>query len=329
MRTIALFNVIIYLLMALQYAHGAVHNIKIGYSDTLEITKEAYNLLCYGFEADHPSNHCTSEYIDSEMIWDALMANDVQAALMSEEIILANQKRAKQPIIVLPFYQQYMLLIGNNDLTLENIQSFRDKTIGVTDWSSKEHRAKPLGLALGLKEHDVFFHISSTREQLTDLFCGFALDGIMIMSNPSSTLARELITSCDGKIQSFTDQQIQKIQKSSLGFYPAIIPKETFWRVEEDVKTLRSRTFLVINPNKDVSRSILNSLDHVKDELNLITLRTDITPKSIIDTYDINPIKLHPLGQSLIDQLRQDLNDSLPQSVGVSESEIQDSQHSL
>jgi len=36
-------------------------------------------------------------------------------------------------------------------------------------------------------------------------------------------------------------------------------------------------------------------------------VRTNITPKTIVDTYDINPIKLHPLGQAMIEQMRENL----------------------
>ena len=129
-----------------------IHDITIGYSDSLETTKEATNLICYGFEADHPNNHCSSKFIDSEVMWDALMNNEIQVAFMSEEVLLANKKKRKQPIVVMPIYQQYLILIGSNDLSLDTIRSFQDRTIGVTDWASKEYRAKPLSSALGLKE---------------------------------------------------------------------------------------------------------------------------------------------------------------------------------
>lgn len=294
-------------LWQLSHSEGT-RNITIAYSDSLDTTKEASNLICYGFEADHPNNHCLSEFIDSEQMWDALMNNDVQVALMSEEVLLANRKKSKQPIIVMPFYQQYMILIGSNDLSLDSIRSFPDRTIGVTDWASKEYRAKPLSMALGLQEQDIYFPIAKTRELLASQFCTFALDGVLIMSHPSSALARELTTSCDGKILSFSDDQIQKILKSSLGLYPAIIPKEMYWRVDEDIKTFKSRIFLIINPDKNIAESFLSSLDHIRDEINLTTLRTNITPQSIIETNDINPVKIHPAGQKLIDEIRSDIN---------------------
>lgn len=283
-----------------------IRNIKVGYSDTLNITKEATNMVCFGFEADHPNNHCKSEYVEAEVMWDQLMNNEIQVALMPEEILIANQKKRSQPLIIAPLYQQYLLLIGNHDISLESVQGFRDRTIGVTDWATKEHRAKPLSRALGLQENEIYFPIVNTREQLSDLFCSFGIDGIMIMSNPSSPLARELTTSCNGQIRSFTERQIQKVMKSSLGLYPATIPKEMFWRVDEDIKTLRSRVFLVINPQKKVATNILASLEHIKDEIDLTTMRTNITRESILETYDINPIKLHDEGQALIDALRVD-----------------------
>ncbi len=292
-------------MLSLGYSENS-HDIKIGYSDTLDTTKEASNLICYGFEADHPNNHCTPEFIDSEFMWNALINNEVQVALISEEVLLANRKSAKQPIIVMPLYQQYMILVGSNDLSLDSIRSFQDRTIGVTDWASKEYRAKPLSAALGLKEQDLYFPISKTRELLASQFCTFALDGVMIMSHPSSPLARELTTSCDGKVLSFSDEQIQKILKSSLGLYEATIPKEMYWRVDEDIKTFKSRIFLVITPNDDVAESFLNSLNHILDEINLVTLRTNITPESILETYDMNPVQIHSKGQELIDQLRED-----------------------
>lgn len=283
-----------------------LHNITVGYSDTLEITKEATSMVCFGFEADHPSNHCVSEYVDAETMWDQLMNNEIQVALMPEEVLIANQKKRPQPLIIAPLYQQYLILIGNHDVSMESVQSFKDRTIGVTDWATKEYRGKPLSIALGLKERDVYFPITNSRTQLADMFCSFAIDGIMIMSDPSSPLARELTTSCNGQIMSFTDQQIQQAMKSSLGLYPAIIPKGMFWRVDEDIKTLRSRVFLVVNPKKNVTNSILESLDHIKDEINLTTLRTHITAESILETYDIKPIKLHPEGESLMNALRKE-----------------------
>lgn len=298
---------LVLVLSSLLVAHSQeLRNITVGYSDTLNITKEATNIVCFAFEADHPNNHCKSEYIDAEVMWDQLMNNDIQVALMPEEILLANQKKRPQPLIITPLYQQYLILIGGNDISMQAVQSFRDRTIGVTDWVTKEYRGKPLSQALGLKEHDVYFPIVNTRDQLSDLFCSFAIDGIMIMSDPSSALARELTTRCDGKIMSFTDQQIQQVMRSSLGFYPAIIPKEMFWRVKEDVKTLKSRIFLVINPKKNIANNVLESLEHIKNEIDLTTVRTNITRDTIIDTYDINPIKLHPEGQALIDSLRND-----------------------
>ncbi|MGL4675360.1 MAG: TAXI family TRAP transporter solute-binding subunit [Wohlfahrtiimonas sp.] len=285
-----------------------LRSITVGYSDALGITKEATNMVCFGFEADHPANHCKSEYIDSEVMWEQLMNNEIQVALMPEEVLIANQKKRPQPLIIAPLYQQYLILIGNHDVSMESVQSFRDRTIGVTDWATKEYRGKPLSLALGLKEQDVYFPIANTRDQLSELFCSFAIDGIMIMSDPSSPLARELTTSCDGQIMSFTDQQIQQVMRSSLGLYPAIIPKEMFWRAKEDIKTLRSRVFLVVNPKKNIANNILESLDHIKDEINLTTLRTHITAKSILETYDIKPIKLHPDGENLMNVLREEQN---------------------
>ncbi len=282
------------------------YNITIGYSDTLDVTKEATNMICLGFEADHPNNHCTSEYIDAETMWDQLMNNEIQVALMPEEVLIANQKKRPQPLIIAPLYQQYLILIGNHDVSMSSVKSFRDRTIGVTDWATKEYRGKPLSLALGLKEQDIYFPISNNRSQLTDMFCSFAIDGIMIMSEPSSSLARELTTSCNGQIMSFTDQQIQQAMKSSLGLYPATIPQGMFWRVNEDIKTLRSRVFLVITPKRNIANRILESLDHIKDEINLITLRTNITAQSILETYDIKPIKLHPEGENLIKILREE-----------------------
>lgn len=283
-----------------------LHTITIGYSDTLEVTKEATNMICFGFEADHPSNHCTSEYIDAEIMWDQLMNNDIQVALMPEEVLIANQKKVPQPLIIAPLYQQYLILIGNQDVSMESVQSFRDRTIGVTDWATKEYRGKPLSLALGLKEQDVYFPITNNRPQLADMFCNYAIDGIMIMSDPSSALARELTTSCNGQVMPFTDKQIQQVIKRSLGLYPAVIPKGTFWRVNEDIKTLRSRVFLVMNPKKNIANSILRSLDHIKDEINLTTLRTHITAESIVETYNINPIKLHPEGEILMNLLKEE-----------------------
>lgn len=305
-----------------------IHDITIGYSDSLETTKEATNLICYGFEADHPNNHCSSKFIDSEVMWDALMSNEIQVAFMSEEVLLANKKKRKQPIVVMPIYQQYLILIGSNDLSLDTIRSFQDRTIGVTDWASKEYRAKPLSSALGLKEQDIYFPISQTRELLASQFCTFALDGVMIMSHPSSPLARELTTSCDGKILSFNDDQIQKILKSSLGLYEATIPKEMYWRVDEDIKTFKSRIFLVINPDEQVAESFLNSLNHIRDEINLVTVRTNITLESILETYDINPVKIHPKGQELIDQLREDATTKLQNTLYSNEPIAQSSEES-
>ncbi|WP_018122787.1 TAXI family TRAP transporter solute-binding subunit [Wohlfahrtiimonas chitiniclastica] len=289
-----------------------LRNITVGYSDTLDITKEATNLVCFGFEADHPNNHCATQFVDSEVMWDRLMNNDIQIALMPEEVLIANQKQKRQPIIITPLYQQYLLLVGSHDVTLESVASFRDRTIGVTDWATKEHRGKPLAKSLGLTEKDVYFPISNGLSQLSDLFCSFSIDGVMIMSNPSSALVRELTTSCDGQILSFTDDQIQKIIKSSLGLYPGTIPKGMYWRMPKDINTLRSRTFLVVNPTPDVTDAVLESLEHIEDEINLTTVRTNITPKTIVDTYDINPIKLHPLGQSMIEQMRENLAPKLP-----------------
>lgn len=298
----------------ISFSHSqAVHNITVGYSDTLEITKEATNIICFGFEADHPNNHCKSEYVDTEAMWDDLMSNKIQMALMSEEVLIANQKKHPQPTIIAPLYQQYLILIGSSDVSMQSVQSFRDRTIGVTDWATKEHRGKPLSLALGLKERDVYFPITNTREQLADLFCSFAIDGIMIMSSPSSALARELTTSCDGQIMSFTQQQIQQVMKSSLGLYPGTIPKGMYWRVKEDINTLRSRIFLVVNPDPALVTTLVNSLDHIKDEIDLTTLRTNITPQSVIETYDINPIPLHPAGKNLIEAFRADQTTTKPQ----------------
>lgn len=234
------------------------------------------------------------------------MSNEIQVALMPEEILIANQKKRPQPLIIAPLYQQYLILIGNQDISMASVQSFRDRTIGVTDWATKEYRGKPLSLAIGLKEQDIYFPITSNRSQLADMFCSFAIDGVMIMSDPSSSLARELTTSCNGQIMSFTDQQIQQAIKSSLGLYPATIPKGIFWRVDQDINTLKSRIFLVMNPKKNIANSILGSLDHIKDEINLTTLRTHITAESILETYDINPIKLHPDGEALMNALREE-----------------------
>ncbi len=291
---------------SLYIAQGkTLHSIVIGYSDTLEITKEASNLVCLGFEADHPNNHCTAEYIDAEQIWDKLMSNDIQVALMPEEVLLANQRKKKQPIVMTPMYQQYLIVVGNHELALNRPNSFRDRTIGVTDWITKEYRGKPLAKSLGLNEKDIYFPISQTREQLSELFCNYSIDGVMIMSAPSSALARELTTSCDGKILSFTNEQAQKVMKSTPGLYPATISKGLYWRIDEDIQTLRSRTILVTNPNQDVVDTVCESLEHINTELNLTTLRTNITPQSILDSYDLKPIPLHPLGQKLIDILRE------------------------
>lgn len=292
-----------------------MRNIAIGYSDTLDVTKEAANMICLGFEAEHPNNHCTSNFTDAEVMWNALMNNEIQAALMSEETLIANQKQRKQPIIITPLYQQYLILIGNHDLALDTIQSFHDRTIGVMDWETKEYRGKPLSLALGLQEQDIYFPISKTHAQLSQLFCDFSIDGVMIMSDPSDALARELTTSCNGEILSFTNQQIQKIIQRSIGLYPGIIPKGTYWRVNEDINTLRSRVFLVINPDPNVVLAVTESLDHIKEEIDLVTLRTNITAASILETYDINPIPLHSSGQTLINDLRHDqANQLLTQS---------------
>ncbi len=324
-----LFSTTIIAISMLHFSYSEdIHDITIGYSDSLETTKEATNLICYGFEADHPNNHCSSKFIDSEVMWDALMNNEIQVAFMSEEVLLANKKKRKQPIVVMPIYQQYLILIGSNDLSLDTIRSFQDRTIGVTDWASKEYRAKPLSSALGLKEQDIYFPISQTRELLASQFCTFALDGVMIMSHPSSPLARELTTSCDGKILSFNDDQIQKILKSSLGLYEATIPKEMYWRVDEDIKTFKSRIFLVINPDEQVAESFLNSLNHIRDEINLVTVRTNITLESILETYDINPVKIHPKGQELIDQLREDATTKLQNTLYSNEPIAQSSEES-
>lgn len=303
------------------------HNIIVGHSDSLMTTKEAINIICFGFEANHPNNQCKSTFVDSEIMWDELMNNNIQIALMPEEVIIANQRKRPQPLIIMPLYQQYLILIGSQDLSMDNLQSFRDRTIGVTDWATKEYRGKPVGLALGLKEQDVYFPISNTYDQLSNLFCSFAIDGVMIMSDPSSALARELTTSCNGQIMSFTDQQIQKTLKSSLGLYEGTIPKGMYWRVNEDIKTLRSRIFLVINPTRKIAKSVLDSLDHIQDEINLVTLRTDITAQSIIDTYDIKPPQLHAKGQKLIDDLRSKINDSLLQSADELSHENQEPLH--
>lgn len=300
------------LLLTITSVHFAisqeVREIIIGYSDNLKITKEATSLICFGFEADHPNNQCTEKYIDSEQLWSALINNEIQLALMPEEILIANQRKKKKPIIILPIYQQYLILVGSKDLTLDSITSFKDRAIGVSDWITKEHRGKPIFNALGLKEQDIYFPTANTTEQLSKQFCSFALDGVMLTSTPSNALVRELTTSCDAYILSFTPKQIQQIIKSYPEFYPGIIPKDMYWRVATDINTLKSRVFLVMNPNENITKSFFNSLEHIEAELNLATIRTDITPKSILETYDINPVPLHPLGQTLIDQIRTRLH---------------------
>lgn len=311
-----LFSFILILASCCNAYSKTLHSITVGYSDTLEVTKEAANLICLSHEADHPNNHCTTEYIDAEQLWDKLTSNDVQIALMPEETLLSNRQKKRQPLVIMPMYQQYLIVVGNNEMAHTQTNNFIDRTIGVTDWVTKEYRGKPLAKALGLNEKDIYFPVSQSRSQLAELFCSFSIDGVMIMSAPSSALARELTTSCDGHILSFTHAQIQKVIKAMPGLYPATISKDLYWRLDEDIQTLRSRTFLVINPSQNVVNTFGESLEHINTELSLTTLRRDITPESILESYDLNPIPLHALGQKLINMLRHPPNeDPTEQSV--------------
>ena len=101
-----------------------------------------------------------------------------------------------------------------------------------------------------------------------------------------------------------------------------------YWRVDEDIKTFKSRIFLVINPDEQVAESFLNSLNHIRDEINLVTVRTNITLESILETYDINPVKIHPKGQELIDQLREDATTKLQNTLYSNEPIAQSSEES-
>lgn len=290
-----------------------LRKITVGYSDTLPITKEAASLICFGFEADHPNNSCYMQYVDAESMWDLLMNNEIQVALMPEEVLISHKNATKKPVVITPLYQQYLIFVGNDDLDVTATHTLKDRTIGVSDWTTKEYRGKPLFKSLGLKEQDVYFPIANTSAQLVDNFCNFSLDGVMLMSDQSSALARELTTSCDGQILSFSNEQLKQVMKNNPGFYPGKIPKGLYWRMSEDVNTLRSRIILVINPSNDVITAFFKSLDNINEEINLLTLRHKITPKSVLETYDINPIPLHPLGKAIIDQIRKDLSTS-PQS---------------
>lgn len=253
--------------------------------------------LCVSFKVMNPYYRCQETYLPQ----DSLSQNELveyDFIITSEQFF--NEKLRRNFQLVLPLYHQAFTVVTRDVAQDELVK--KGHQFGMLEANEQRAMLADILKALNIQQDRLQVH-TYHGEELIERFCGFDINIAFVTGAHPNTTVRQLNTLCAGKPISIVQSLPKNFFQKNRYFYQITIPKEYYWRVDEDIETLSFRYLLAVN-NRIDSEVLDELMDNFIKELKY-NPGFPITESSILLNYENLQTPLHDVGNELMEGLQE------------------------
>lgn len=253
--------------------------------------------LCMSYEVIHPYHRCKETYLEQGALTRKERA-EYDFIITSEQFF--NEKLKRDFHLVLPLYQQAFTVV-TRDITQEDLFKPGQK-YGVLQQNIQENVLADVLRALNVDVKKLSLqHLEP--QALIDRFCSFDINVAFVTGAHPNRIVRQLNTLCDGEPISIVQDLPKNFFQRHRYFYQTNVPKDLYWRLDNDIETLSVRYLLAVN--KAVEEADLDELmDSFIRELEY-NRGLSITEASILLNYNNLQTPLNEVGDELMEELQE------------------------
>lgn len=253
--------------------------------------------LCVSFKVMNPYYRCQETYLPQDSLSQNELA-EYDFIITSEQFF--NEKLHRNFQLVLPLYHQAFTVVTRDVAQDELVK--KGHQFGMLE--ANEQRAMLADILKALNIQQDRLQVNTYHgEELIERFCGFDINIAFVTGAHPNTTVRQLNTLCAGKPISIVQSLPKNFFQKNRYFYQITIPKEYYWRVDEDIETLSFRYLLAVN-NRIDSEVLDELMDNFIKELKY-NPGFPITESSILLNYENLQTPLHDVGNELMEGLQE------------------------
>lgn len=253
--------------------------------------------LCVSFKVMNPYYRCQETYLPQDSLSQNELA-EYDFIITSEQFF--NEKLRRNFQLVLPLYHQAFTVVTRDVAQDELVK--KGHQFGMLE--ANEQRAMLADILKALNIQQDRLQVNTYHgEELIERFCGFDINIAFVTGAHPNTTVRQLNTLCAGKPISIVQSLPKNFFQKNRYFYQITIPKEYYWRVDEDIETLSFRYLLAVN-NRIDSEVLDELMDNFIKELKY-NPGFPITESSILLNYENLQTPLHDVGNELMEGLQE------------------------
>lgn len=253
--------------------------------------------LCVSFKVMNPYYRCQETYLPQDSLSQNELA-EYDFIITSEQFF--NEKLRRNFQLVLPLYHQAFTVVTRDVAQDELVK--KGHQFGMLEANEQRAMLADILKALNIQQDRLQVH-TYHGEELIERFCGFDINIAFVTGAHPNTTVRQLNTLCAGKPISIVQSLPKNFFQKNRYFYQITIPKEYYWRVDEDIETLSFRYLLAVN-NRIDSEVLDELMDNFIKELKY-NPGFPITESSILLNYENLQTPLHDVGNELMEGLQE------------------------